>query len=566
MRSLILGILLSAMIGQSRSQEVEKYWNHEALSQEVRRLADTHASKARLISLARSRAGRDLWLLEISSADEQARKNQPAMLLVAGAEGNDIASTNSALAWAKDLLGDSERAKALLAKTTFYVVPRLSVDAAERYFEEPRWESARDNEPRDEDHDGLLDEDGPEDLDGDGKISWMRVEDSAGEWITHPDEPRLMIKADPLKGEHGQWRLLREGRDNDEDGEWNEDGTGGVNPNRNFPYNYAWFAMESGARQLSDNLAKALADFVVGHPRIALTFTFGATDNLLGQPKTRDGDEANKPATGVHKDDLRYYQELGQEYRKSLGVGELGAADAPGTLADWLYFHRGRFSLGTRAWFPALALGLAKEEKKEEPKDKPAKEPDKRAEAERSFLRWTDKHQPTAFVPWHGFAHGDFPGKKVEIGGLAAFAESVPPLDLLGDLTKKHSAFLMSLAEKLPRIGILRHELKPLGADVYELLVTAENCGQLPTLPRHGEICNEVPVSRLTLEVADSDILAGPRKSHGLPTLRGGGTSEARYMLLLPNAKVLRLRIDSTLGGSQSLEIPLSQASSLRSL
>ena len=40
--------------------------------------------------------------------------------------------------------------------------------------------------PIDQDRDGLVDEDGPEDLDGDGEITWMRGPDPAGDWIADP--------------------------------------------------------------------------------------------------------------------------------------------------------------------------------------------------------------------------------------------------------------------------------------------------------------------------------------------------------------------------------------------
>src|SRR5262249_31047429 len=132
---------------------------------------------------------------------------------------------------------------------------------------------------------GLIDEDPPDDLNGDKLVTWMRVEDPEGEYILDPKEPRLLIKADPAKGEVGKLRYLSEGIDNDHDEKWNEDGIGGVNFNRNFPYNYSYFAVWAGVNPVSETETRVLADFVVDHPNIGIIFTFGAAENLAGTPE-----------------------------------------------------------------------------------------------------------------------------------------------------------------------------------------------------------------------------------------------------------------------------------------
>src|SRR6185503_11696796 len=168
------------------------------------------------------------------------------------------------------------------------------------------------------DHDGLVDEDGPDDLNGDGLITSMRIEDPEGEFILDPTDSRLLIKADKTKGEKGVWRLLSEGRDNDHDDEWNEDGPGGVNFNRNFPYNYKFFAPWAGLHQVSEIETRALADFVVAHPNIGIVFTFGAADNLIQTLKSEAG--GKRPPTAISDDDIPYYRELGKAWREELGL------------------------------------------------------------------------------------------------------------------------------------------------------------------------------------------------------------------------------------------------------
>jgi hypothetical protein len=200
------------------------------------------------------------------------------MLVVAGIEGNDLAGTFSVVTWAKTLAGryeNDDTIRKLLDTKRIYIFPRLNADAADALFAKPQIERIVSTLPVDEDHDGFSDEDGPDDLNGDGLITWMRVEDPEGEYILDPGDSRLMLKADRAKGEVGTWRYLKEGRDNDHDEAWNEDALGGVNFNRNFPHSYKFFAPDAGVNQVSEVETRALADFVIAHPNIAIAFTFG---------------------------------------------------------------------------------------------------------------------------------------------------------------------------------------------------------------------------------------------------------------------------------------------------
>ena len=65
--------------------------------------------------------------------------------------------------------------------------------------------------PVDDDYDGLVDEDYPDDLNGDGNISIMRKKDPFGNYKTDPEDPRLMVPVKP--GEMGGMVTPRRGRD-----------------------------------------------------------------------------------------------------------------------------------------------------------------------------------------------------------------------------------------------------------------------------------------------------------------------------------------------------------------
>ena len=95
-----------------------------------------------------------------------------------------------------------------------------------------------------------IDEDGPDDINGDGHITTMRIKDTLGRLRTDPADKRLMITIKP--GEKGEWtRLGQEGIDNDGDGLVNEDSEGFVDGNRNWGFNWQASLCAEGGRKLS---------------------------------------------------------------------------------------------------------------------------------------------------------------------------------------------------------------------------------------------------------------------------------------------------------------------------
>ena len=553
---------------------------NKPLVSRIKDLARDHKQIVRAVEVCETSGRNEVWRVELGSGSDTERAQRPAMLVVAGIEGNDLAGAASALAWVENLAkayATNDTIKKLLDSATIHVWPRLNPDGARHFFAKPRVEVATSDRADDEDRDGLTDEDGSEDLNGDGLVTWMRVEDADGEWIPDPTDARLLMKADRLKGERGAWRLLSEGRDNDADKKWNEDATGGVNFNRNFPYGYKFFASGAGRHQVSEVETRALADFVIAHPEIGVVFTFGAADNLVQTPK---GEAPKRPPVALHEDDVPLFRELGKSWREQLGLKkELTGANEPGTFSDWMYFHRGRLSLAARAWNPATQLELAKAQAKEEkakddgkkdddakpekadaekkPGDK-SKEADSRNEEDRAFVKWIDQNAPELFVPWKAFEHPDFPGKRVEIGGFTPFARTVAPEKLLGDLTARHGNFLTELAGRLPRIAIRKVEVKHLGESVYDVKVQVENTGYLPTSLAQGNVSREVHPTRVVLKVDRKLLLSGERTAM-LSAIQGGEAKEARWVVRAKGMKKVGIEVISMLGGRVETEVELKE-------
>jgi hypothetical protein len=552
------------------------YYNPAAMAERLASLGGQEPALVRVRELARSREDRTVWMVEVGDGTDEDRASRPAMLVVAGIEGDDLVGPVTAVSWIEQLAREYREVSPtadLLKATTLYVVPCLNPDAVERYFAEPRIDDERNGTPCDEDHDGLTDEDGCEDLNGDGLITMMRIEDKEGQYLPDPNENRLLLKADPLKGETPIWRLLPEGIDNDRDKRWNEDGPGGVNFNRNFPYNYKYFAPDAGVHPVSENETRALADFVVAHPNVGLVLTYGAADNLRKTPKSATPPGRAKPMEAVSDKDIGYFEALGKVYRARLGLDkELEVASEPGSFSDWMYFHRGRLSLATCPWDPAAAVALAKSKKDkdkeespqvaktEDPNDpnapkaeekKPAKDKseDKRGKDEREQLAWFDEHSPDAFVAWQAVEHPDFPGRRVEVGGFRPFVRTNPPLAMLDEVAGKQGDFLTDLAGRLPRIAVAKIECRLLADSIYEIEILVTNTGFLPTALSHGETSQQILPTRVTLDIKPQCFLAGTKTTF-LPAIAGsGGTAKVRCTVRATGRTEIKFEVVSTLAG-----------------
>src|SRR5207249_3039991 len=116
--------------------------------------------RVRVVSLARSAQGRDVWLVTLGKPDPSTK---PTVLVVANLEADHVVGSQVALGLVERLAGAD-----WLDRVTLYVVPRLNPDGAERALGTPSIEFRTNLRPIDRDRDGKSGEDGPDDLNGDG--------------------------------------------------------------------------------------------------------------------------------------------------------------------------------------------------------------------------------------------------------------------------------------------------------------------------------------------------------------------------------------------------------------
>jgi hypothetical protein len=258
----------------------DRYRSPQEANAALAAINQANPAQTALHRIATSPGGTDLLVLEIGpDVGKQVRKT-PAVLVVANMEGVVPISTEAALSLADRLSSSGGAAK----NRTWFILPNGNPDAAARYLRKPLLADERNASRWNDDMDDQTDEDGPDDLDGNGVITDMRVKDPAGEWIPVEGEPRLMRKADPSKGEKGMYKLYVEGIDNDGDGEYNEDPPGGVNIGITFPHLFHPWTATGGRWPGSEPETFGIMKFAIDHPEIAMTFAFGSTNMCLQPP------------------------------------------------------------------------------------------------------------------------------------------------------------------------------------------------------------------------------------------------------------------------------------------
>jgi hypothetical protein len=539
-------------------------------------------SVVRTGEIVRSPGGTPVSYLRLGAGSDV--NERPALLIVAGAWGPHVVGSEIALRTTRSLAeayGSDSTVTALLDRRTIYVIPATNPDAATGFFGAPQQERARNATPYDDDRDGLTDEDGPEDLNGDDLITTMRVTDPNGEWILDPDEPRLMRKANRAKGETGAYRLYTEGRDNDGDEKWNEDPTGGVDVNRNFPYAYEFFGEASGVHQVSAPEARAIAQFFIDHPNVAAVYALGPQDNLIeawehepGPDDSSDeagarGTDERQPRTAptsVLEEDQAWFKEVAERFRDLTGL-ESGpeSAAAAGDPLSFSYYDMGRWAFGSRGWWIPKEKEAEDDEptaddepaEGEEPVDDDKKDEEDPLEQERVALAWIDANRPDGFIDWTPIQHPDFEGRMVEIGGFRPHVRINPPAADLDSVAARHTRFIMALADMLPVVAIREVEVERVGDGVFRLTAHVANKGYLPSVSAMGLRARWPRRIKVEL-VTDGQVLSGGRAIQLLDSVEGsGGSVELSWLLVGPEGSQVTLRAGSPVAGNAEQTITL---------
>jgi hypothetical protein len=504
----------------------DRYYDSAELGRALRLLQERYPSLCALRSMGKSLEGRPLWVLSIRNPTTGPESEKAAIYVDGNTHGNEIQGAEVCLFLAHHLLtryASSESVRRLVDERVFYIAPTVNPDGRESFLKTPHTahSSRRNRRPDDADRDGRIDEDGADDIDGDGRILRMRVRDRLGRYKVGAD-PRLMERCEA--DEPGTFRLLGwEGIDNDGDGRFNEDSVGGVDLNRNFPSDWLPEHRQSGAGDypLSEPETRATADFVLAHPNIAAIQSFHNAGDMILRPPGAEDDRR------VPREDLRLYDALGRRgertlpgYRYLQTFKDLYAVH--GAFLDWGYMRLGVYSFSNELWSM--------------PRDY-----DKSGSvSDLERLRWNDEMlEGRGFVPWYRVKHPQL--GEVELGGWTKLAPRVPPLWMLEEVCYRNTRFVLYHADMMPKLAITRLEarLEPGETDVYRVEAVIENRGYMATVTERGRVVKASRPDRLSVSGESLKVLA---------VSRGGRT--ARRLELQATKRPWRLEFDRMRGRS----------------
>lgn len=492
----------------------QNYQTHLQQLEAFQELSDL-SDLATFVRYGISAGERDLYALQIGRGDIE---NKPGLLVIGGVEVDDLASTKAPQAFAEFLINhaDSDSVSLLLDHASFYIIPRASPDPLEGYFESPKSVRLGNDQKQDSDRDGLVDEDGPEDLNGDGRITMMRILEDAGNYMRHPDDPFILKNADMKAGEIGNYSLHKEGKDSDDDGRINEDSPGGVNLNRNMTYDYKAYTPEGGIHPFSSPEAKALGDFVFERRNIIATFTFGPNDNIQNEWKIKWPEE--RAAPNQFQADSISYSFAVKELEPFLHFSENG--ETPGDVSRWAYYHAGTFSFTAPAWtYPAVPDSLLTDLDFE-----------RESLHQYKVLHWMRENQPGGVIDWEAMEHPDFPNKQVEIGGFEPFMLNTPPISEIAEIKQAATELLYKTATLLPKLSVNQPEVESLGGDVFKISLKLRNEGVLNSFTNTGTRVLAMPyvTARIVLS-EDQQILDGNPLMIFREPIPGGGSQSMEF-------------------------------------
>ncbi|MDF2187742.1 M14 family metallopeptidase [Paraflavitalea sp. CAU 1676] len=511
MRKQLTAILLALVCGNAL-QAQQDYAPYQQQTSRIQALTKQYPQLASVKSIAHTQGNKEVWMLTIGSGNTGAK---PAIAIVGGVEGNHLLGTELAIGFAEDLLKGSttDSIKALLAKTTFYVFPNMSPDATEQYFAALKFERQGNATTTDDDRDGKTDEDSFDDLDGNGKITWVRVESPLGEYKLHPDDPRVLIKADVAKGEKGKYLLIAEGIDNDKDNQFNEDGPGGVWFNKNFTYKHPSFTQGAGEYAVSEKETRAITDQLFDLFNIYAVVSFSSNNNL-STPIAYNAAAANQRiVAGYIEADAKANALVSELYNKVTGMKEAPKANAAGgDFLSWGYYHYARYSFSTPGWFvPKAKADTAKKEKALTVDDPVA-----------NYLRWAAQQGITnTFTPWKAIQHPDFEGRTAEVGGIDPYVLINPPYKLVPEIVKKHTSFVVQLAGYQPELDILNVKTEKLGNGLTRISLDVANKGLLASHTKLGERSYWIKRIQVKVNTGGNQSVISGRKTQLLNTLDG---------------------------------------------
>lgn len=456
-----------------------------------------------LYEVDRSFEGRPIMQMTITNKEKGKDTDKPAAFFEGGRHSGEVTSSECVMWMAQYLLenyGKDPEVTHLLDTRTIYLRPVNNPDGHNLYMN-----TAQSNRstvrPVDNDNDGLLDEDAPEDIDNDGMILTMRWKDEKkGNLIPDPKDSTGRIMKRVPAGE-GVYLSSSEGIDNDGDGRINEDGIGGLDLHRNYPEN--WRPMSeatgrgftqggAGEFPLSESETRAVVSFLLTHPNIYVVNSMDTSVPMHLRPPS-----TSASTDRMYPEDLEWYKIFDEIGRKLTGYEKAGdvyndyGEGNPlfGHGPDFGYWYFGAIWYGDEIWNGARYKDYDNDGTKDQT----------------DILRWDEEENGgEGFIEWKPAKHpvyGD-----IEIGGFnPKFFSQNPPARHLETWVRNEGLFNIEMANHLPeldwgRIEVKRTKAYKADSADYQLRIGVINRGKLPTALKQAHLVKIVREDRIELE------------------------------------------------------------------
>jgi hypothetical protein len=481
----------------------DTYHSWEVMIHWLRKWAETYPDIIDLYEVGKSFEGRPVYQITLTNKKTGKDTDKPGAYFEGNRHSGEITSAESVMWLAKYLIGNYEKdpeVTHLINTKAIYLRPVNNPDGQNLYLN-----TAQSNRstvrPEDNDNDGLLDEDPPEDLDSNGVILNMRWRDPVkGNWIPDSLDPsgRLMKRVPEGKG---IYQLASEGYDNDNDGRINEDGIGGLDLHRNYPENWrpkkeltgrGFTQGGAGEFPLSEEETRSVVLFLLSHPNIYVVNSMDTSVPMHLRPPSTSASEDR-----MYPEDLKWYKTFDEIGNKITGYNKAGdvyndyGSGNPlfGHGPDFGYWYYGAIWYGDELW----NNGRNKDYNNDGEVD------------QYEVLRWDDEENDSlGFYKWKLFKHpylGD-----VELGGYdPKFFSQNPPAKHLEPWVRNQAFFNMELIKHLPELAWENIQIKKSktyktdSAD-YQVKVSYRNNGKLPTALSQAHLVKIVKEDRVVLE------------------------------------------------------------------
>jgi len=478
----VLGACALATVPASAQNRVEAksalrfdhYRDFDRLVVESKALAEAHPALLTYVEIGKSTEGRPMFALILNNPKTGPDADKPAMYIDGNIHGNEVNASETVLYTAWYLVenyGKLEPITRLVDRSAFYFVPCVNPDGRANWFraQNTPHSSRTGMKPTDDDRDGAADEDGPDDLDGDGSVGVMWRPDPNGTHRRSELDPNEMERVDPLPRadgsiRRGDWSMAgMEGVDNDGDGEINEDGPGGYDMNRNWPAGWNPEHVQGGAGDwpFSYPETEAVGRFILTKPNIAAGQAYHNAGGMIlrgpGVPQREGayaGDRATYDAIG------RVGEAMLPGYRLMVIHSDLYPVH--GGFVNWLAESLGVVTYTNELWTDKRISQNGGEPSRE------------MREAWRKHVLFGQTQTPLTEV-----AHPTF--GTVLVGGGNKWSSRNAPAFMLEEECHRNAAFTIFHANEMPRVTAGPSLVRRLGDGLWEVTLELRNDALIPT-------------------------------------------------------------------------------------